>query len=133
MRTVEIRERVVQAISDAKALENLLVGVLADIDGEGDAIQVPRQGRWTAEMTKALYDRASHLVGVRALFEITAEHPNEAVTFTELIRRSGLDERRQRNEHARLSRIAAELFGEKRWPLEAWQSGTPNADGKSEM
>lgn len=43
------------------------------------------------------------------------------MTFSELIAYSGLDAKRQANEHARMSRIAPGLFGSKRWPIENWQ------------
>jgi hypothetical protein len=74
-----------------------------------------------------------HLSGVRALFEITAAHPNEVVTFTALLTHSGLDAQQQRNEHARISRISAKMFGVKKWPIEYWQSSTLNEAGKAEM
>jgi hypothetical protein len=48
------------------------------------------------------------------------------IRFTDLIARSGLDPQQQRNEHGRLSRVATDLFGEKRWPIENWQ-------GRAEM
>ncbi|MET8765916.1 hypothetical protein [Streptomyces sp. NPDC004658] len=59
--------------------------------------------------------------------------PGETVTFTEVLKRSKPDEQRQRNEHARLSRIAAGLFGAKRRPIENWQGGYDANLGKAEM
>lgn len=50
--------------------------------------------------------------------------PGHTVTFTKLIAYSGLDLRQQANEHGRRSRIAAELFCEKRWPIENSEQGT---------
>jgi hypothetical protein len=75
----------------------------------------------------------NHLPGVRALFEATAERSDEKVTFTEILKRSGLPERQQSNEHAALSRISAQLFKEKRWPIENTQGGSDSATSKAEM
>ncbi len=129
----DVRSAVVAALADAGALQKRLAGLLADIDGTASSVLIPRQGRWTEEEVQLLWGEVKHLAGVRALFEVTAERPGETVTFTELIQRSGLDERQQRNEHARLSRVAAELFGAKRWPVENWQGGHDSEKGKAEM
>lgn len=76
---------------------------------------------------------SKHLPGVRALFEVTASHPNDAVTFSRVIAKSGLKDIQQRNEHARLSRISAELFCHKQWPIEAWQGSPKPGNGTAEM
>jgi hypothetical protein len=133
MDTSQLRPTIVQAITDAESLLTRLTAVLADIDGDAESIHLQRQGRWTPEMVATLWPKVTHLDGVRALFTLTAERPDQAITFTELIARSGLPEQQQRNEHARLSRITAELFGEKRWPIENWQGNAPTAGGKAEM
>jgi hypothetical protein len=127
-----IRPTLVEAITDLDTLGNRLKAILADIDGAVASIQIPRQGRWTPEMLAALWPKVSHLDGVCALFEITAERPNETVTFTELVARSGLSDQQQRNEHARLSRVSADLFGQKTWPIENWQGNAPADGGKAE-
>lgn len=67
-----------------------------------------------------------------ALFGETAAHPGETVTFTAVTERSALSSAQQRNEHARMSRIAAGIFGKKRWPIENWQ-GPIGGTGHSEM
>lgn len=128
-----LRSVVVGALADVTALREKLTGLLADIDGTAASVNIPRQGRWTREQVGLLWGKAKHLAGVRALFEVTAGKPGEKVTFTEVLQRSRLDERQQRNEHARLSRIAAELFGAKRWPIENWQSSYDGDKGKAEM
>lgn len=128
-----MRTAVVGALSDVEAVKEKLTGLLAEIDGTASSVSIPRQGLWTKEQVGLLWGRASHLTGVRALFQATAEQAGTTVTFTALTKRSGLDERQQRNEHARLSRIAGELFGEKRWPIENWQGGYNTESGKSEM
>ncbi|MBQ1076648.1 hypothetical protein KBX06_26345 [Micromonospora sp. C31] len=119
--TSPVRTAVVQAIADVEALLERLRGALAAIDGEA-TVDLGRQGIWTRGEVIALWERTRHLPGIRALFEITASRVGERVTFGELIAYSGLDGRQQSNEHARMSRIAAELFGAKRWPIENWQN-----------
>ncbi|WP_433207068.1 hypothetical protein ACQP00_40655 [Dactylosporangium sp. CS-047395] len=121
--TDSARSEVVQAIADAEALVLRLRGVLATMDGE-PTIDLGRQGRWTKGEVAALWERVKHLTGVKALFEITASRPGEQVTFGELLAHSQLDQQQQRNEHARMSRIASELFGAKRWPIENWQGSS---------
>lgn len=118
--TNPVRTAVVQAIADAEALVDRLKGTLAMIDGEA-TVDLGRQGTWTKGEVATLWEKSQHLPGVRALFEVTANHAGERVTFSELIAYSGLDAKQQANEHARMSRIAAELFGGKRWPVENWQ------------
>jgi hypothetical protein len=118
--TNAVRTAVVQAIADAKSLVDRLEGALAMIDGE-ETVDLGRQGTWTKGEVATLWGKCKHLPGVRALFEITASRVGERVTFSELIAHSGLDAKQQSNEHARMSRIAADLFGGKRWPIENWQ------------
>ena len=74
-----------------------------------------------------------HLPGVRALFEATAERPDQKITFTEILQRSRPPERQQSNEHAALSRISAQLLEEKRWPVENSQGSSDSTTGKAEM
>lgn len=128
-----LRSVVVGALADVEALQEKLAGLLADIDGTAESVNIPRQGRWSREQVGLLWEGAKHLAGIRALFEATAAVPGEAVTFTEVLKRSKLDEQQQRNEHARLSRIAAGLFGAKRWPIENWQGSYAANLGKAEM
>ncbi|MCE6999873.1 hypothetical protein LZG04_34425 [Saccharothrix sp. S26] len=128
-----LRTSVTAALEDVERIRTRLHDLLTDLDQSVDAVHLGRQGRWTPEMLAALWENVRHLKGVRALFEITSEHPDQPVTFTALIARSGLPEQQQRNEHARMSRVAADLFGEKRWPIENWQGATPPTGGKAEM
>ena len=121
-----IRETVNNLIVQTSTLLRDLEAFRHDLDG--DAIQVPRQGRWTRPMLAQTWERVHDLPGVRALFEITASRPGQVVTFTELIAHSGLAVKQQGNEHARLSRVTNEMFGEKRWPIENWQ-GSPGPNG----
>ncbi|MEV0982326.1 hypothetical protein [Streptomyces sp. NPDC049915] len=55
------------------------------------------------------------------------------MTFTEILERSKLPERQQSNEHAALSRISAQLFKEKRWPIEDSQGDSDSTTGKAEV
>lgn len=86
-----------------------------------DVVVVHGQGTWRADMLALLWPRVAHLQGVRALFELCAARSPEDVTFAQLVARSGLSERAQANEHARLSRVTGELFTKKTWPIENWQ------------
>ncbi|MFF4547431.1 hypothetical protein ACFY1J_24915 [Streptomyces sp. NPDC001406] len=128
-----LRSAVVAALADLESSKTKLMGVLAQIDGTDTAIDLGRQGLWTKAQIALLWSKVNHLPGVRALFEATAERPDEKLTFSEILQRSGLPERQQSNEHAALSRISAQLFNEKRWPIENSQGGTDSATGKAEM
>jgi hypothetical protein len=126
-----IRAGLQQAIVDNKNALIHLEALLADVDG-ADAVEVPRQGRWTKAAVQQLWDGSKHLPGVVALFEELAAHPGEDVSLDAVRERSGLDEKQQRNEHARMSRVSTSLFGAKRWPFRAWQ-GPAIAGGKAGM
>ncbi|MFF3947153.1 hypothetical protein ACFYYN_20320 [Streptomyces sp. NPDC001902] len=128
-----LRSAVVAALADVESLNVKLTGLLAEIDGTDTAIDLGRQGLWTRAQLALLWSKVNHLPGVRALFEATAEHPDEKVRFTDILQRSGLPERQQSSEHAALSRISGQLFKEKRWPIENSQGGIDNATGKAEM
>ncbi len=128
-----LRAAVVAALADVESLNAKLNGLLAAIDGTDTAVDLGRQGLWTKAQVALLWSKVNHLPGVRALFEATAERPDEKVTFTEILQRSGLPERQQSNEHAALSRISAQLFKGKRWPIENSQGGSDSTTGKAEM
>ncbi|MGJ3558879.1 hypothetical protein ACR6C2_07830 [Streptomyces sp. INA 01156] len=128
-----LRAAAVAALADVESLNAKLNGLLAAIDGTDTAVDLGRQGLWTKAQVALLWSKVNHLPGVRALFEATAEHPDKKVTFTEILQRSGLPERQQSNEHAALSRISAQLFKGKRWPIENSQGGSDSTTGKAEM
>jgi len=71
-------------------------------------------------MLEALYPHIEHLAGALALLDVTAEHAPHAVTYQEVLNRSGLPDQEQRNDHTRLSWATKQLWGHKMWPLE-WQ------------
>jgi hypothetical protein len=131
MESTKLRAAVLDAIKDLETVQQRFVDLLSELDG--DAIQVPRQGRWTKPMLKQLWAEVDHLIGIRTLFGQTAACKGKPVTFTHLLRESHLPEQQQRNEHARMSRVAAELFGEKKWPIENWQGSPSSETGKAEM
>lgn len=106
-------------------IRDLRNDVLAD-EAEGGVVDLGRQGTWRFGMLRELLPRIEHLSGVMALFDLTAERSPEVVTFSEVLERSGLPERRQSGDHSRLSWVSRRLFGEKAWPLECWQA----ADGE---
>ena len=121
-----IRETLNAMLTQAEGLVQDLRTLRDELDD--DAVQIPRQGRWTRLMLAQTWDRVHELSGVRALFELTASRPGQVVTYNEVLQRSGLSTKQQGNEHARLSRVTAEMFGEKRWPIENWQ-GSPGPNG----
>jgi len=126
-----IRTGLQSCINDLDTARARAVALLEDLDGS-DAMEVPRQGRWTKAPLSQLWDKVRHLPGIVALFAETAAHPGEAVTFSAVTAHSGLSSMQQRNEHARMSRVTAEIFGTKRWPIENWQ-GPAGPTGHSEM
>lgn len=77
--------------------------------------------------------RGSGICPEFALFEACASRPDEMVRYRDVLAASGLDAVQQKNEHARLSRITGELFGDKRWPIENWQGSPVEAGGPAEM
>jgi hypothetical protein len=127
----KLRSAVLDAITDLDTVRQRFTDLLAELDG--DAIQVPRQGHWTKSMVRQLWPKVEHLNGIQALFRVTAANAGKSVIFTQLIQQSHLTEQQQRNEHARMSRITAELFGEKKWPIENWQGSPSGETRKAEM
>jgi hypothetical protein len=75
---------------------------------------------WYQGMLVELYPHISHLAGVVALLDETAEYAPDYVTYAQVKARSGLSDREQRNAHAALTRTSVSVFGHKTWPL-AWQ------------
>ncbi|MEU0985576.1 hypothetical protein [Streptomyces sp. NPDC005953] len=132
MDNLKLRTAVVAALADVESVKAKLTSLLTEIEGT-ETVDLGRQGRWTKAQVALVWSRVDHLPGVQALFAATAERPDEKVTFTEIIERSGLAERQQANEHAALSRISAQLFQEKRWPIENSQGSIDSATGKAEM
>jgi hypothetical protein len=124
-----IRSAVVEAVASLDVLRGRFTDLLAALDGQDDGIQVPGQGRWTKDRVAALWEGVHHLQGARALFEVTAAHANEAVSFEQVRSASGLTAQEQRNHHARITRVAAKVCGETRWPIQSWQSAA-GPDGK---
>jgi len=127
----EIRAAVVDALEGLNATTARLSALLEELDG-GEGVQVPRQGRWTRNKLQTFWTSVEHLPGVQALFATTAARPNETVTFNDVLARSGLGELQQRSEHARMTRIAKELFNDKCWPIENFQ-GPPTAAHGAQM
>lgn len=127
-----MRDVVASLLDEVEAMTTRLRPVLSELDST-DAIQVPRQGSWTKALIDRLWGHVDHLPGVRALFEATAARPNEVVSFDQILQRSGLSKRQQRNEHARLSRVASELFREKRGPIQNRQGPVRETTGRAEM
>lgn len=83
-------------------------------------IEVAGQGVYTKRTLKHHWDRAKHLPGIHALFELTASRAGEWVPFADVVQESGLAPVQQRNEHSRMTAVSVKLFGEPRWPIEWW-------------
>ena len=112
------------------AIEQMLCDLRNDIaadDGpaeEGVTVS-ERQGVWKRSDLEALLPLIEHLPGALALLDVTAEHAPHAVTYRDVLDRSGLSDQEQRNDHTRLSWATKKLFPEgKRWPLD-WQRRAP--------
>jgi hypothetical protein len=104
-------------------LRELRNHVLADDSPAEEAVTVSeRQGEWKRSDLEGLYPLIERLPGALALLDVTAEHAPHAVTYQEVLHRSGLSDQEQRNDHTRLSWATKRLFfpGGKRWPLD-WQ------------
>lgn len=104
-------------------LHDLRNEVLAEDGPTEETVKVSeRQGTWKRSDLEALYPLIEHLPGALALLDVTAEHSPQPVTYQEVLRRSGLPDQQQRNDHTRLSWATKKLFidGGKRWPLD-WQ------------
>lgn len=133
MDNARTRAAVMDLIEGLDTLREQATVLLQEIDGTRTSVDLGRQGIWTMEQVEAFWEGVKHLPGACAMLEITAEEPGQQVTFRRLTERSGLSDEQQRNEHARMSRVSAKLFGAKRWPIENWQSSSINASGKAEM
>jgi hypothetical protein len=110
------------------AMEQLLHDLRADVlktEATTEEIaQVPGQGAWRRQMLVDLLPQVEHLRGVVTLLDLTAEKAPEAVAYQDVLERSGLSEQQQRNEHARLTKLATALFGRRTWPVQAWQQAS---------
>lgn len=106
-------------------LRDLRNDVLAD-EQDAETVDMGRQGTWSYSDLRALYPSIEHVAGVTALFDLAAERSPEIVTFREVLARSGLTEREQGSDHARLTWTAKRVLGRKAWPVDNWQA----ADGE---
>lgn len=117
------------------AIEQMLCDLRNDIGSDDspaeEGVMVSeRQGVWKRSDLEALLPRIEHLPGALALLDVTAERAPHAVTYRELLDRSGLSDQEQRNDHTRLSWATKQIFPEgKRWPLD-WQQGTAMSPGE---
>lgn len=117
MDPTDFRQAIVVAFEDADRMRQHLTALLAQLDGGDEAVVVPGQGTFTRSGFVTLANNVAHLRGVRALFDVTSERAGETVLFSEVTARSGLSDKRQGNEHARMSRIASDLFNQRIWPV----------------
>lgn len=105
-------------------LEDLRADVLTAEEAEGmeDVVEIPRQGTWSLRMVEDLYPHVEHRPGIMALLDLTATRSPHDVAYRDVLVRSGLTDREQRNDHARLSWISSRLLGKKTWPIECQQA-----------
>ena len=132
MDPTNFRQAIVVALDDTNRVTQHLTALLAQIDGGDEAVVVPGQGTFTRSGFVTLVNNVAHLDGIRALFDVTAEHAGQTVLFSEVTARSGLSPKQQGNEHARMSRVASDLFGQRIWPVTCWQ-GPVAESGVAEM
>lgn len=126
MSNAALMSTVASALEKLGAVQAELEAVMAQMDSE--PFKVAGQGVYTKHTLKEQWDRTKHLPGVQALFEVTASKAGEWVAFSDLLARSGLSPVQQRNEHARLTAVGVQIFGERRWPIEYW---TRKSEGRS--
>jgi hypothetical protein len=107
-------------------LQDMRSEILADETGADEVVQVPRQGAWRRQMLTELYPHIEHLKGVLALLDATAERAPEEVSYEEIKRRSGLNDRQQRSNHSALTRTANQILGQKTWPV-TWRQTSDGA------
>jgi hypothetical protein len=107
-------------------LRDLRTDVMTEDSGAEEAVEVPGQGTWRRSMLADLRPDLQHLRGVVALLDLAAERAPQQVTYKEVLARSGLSDREQRNDHTRLSWATKRRWGAKTWPVE-WQQA---ADGE---
>lgn len=101
-------------------LRDLRNDVLTDDRSADEMVEIPGQGTWRRSMLVELRPQIQHLPGAVALLDLAAERAPQQVTYGEVLARSGLSDREQRNDHTRLSWMTKKLFGAKTWPVE-WQ------------
>ena len=104
-------------------LRDLRNDVLTDDRGADEMVEIPGQGTWRRSMLVELRPKIHHLRGVVALLDLAAERAPQQVTYADVLARSGLSDREQRNDHTRLSWVTKKLFGKKKWPVEWQQAG----------
>jgi hypothetical protein len=105
-------------------LDELVAEFRASLRDTTEVVFVPRNGAWEKSMIEWLRPRIAHFAGVVALFDLAAERAGQVVHYKDVVARAALSEQQVRNELAALSRLVREEYGEKRWPLEAWQSSS---------
>jgi hypothetical protein len=104
-------------------LQDLRSDILSDDAVSDEVVQVPGQGEWRRSMLAKLYPYVENSRGVVTLFDMLAERAPEPATYHEVLRKTGLADRQQRNEHAALTRSSVKLFSERTWPI-AWRQAS---------
>lgn len=126
-----IRTALSDAVADLEGLRRRLGRLQELLDGN-EVVDLGPLGLWTKTDAFRLWDRSTHLSGVRAHFQVLAEKAAEWVGFSDVTERSGLSGQQQMTENARLSRVSRDLFAEKRLPFESRQ-GTHPVTRREEM
>lgn len=87
-----------------------------------EAVDVPRQARWTRRMIEQLKKAVTRYPGAFAVLDAAAALPDEPVRLDTVAQDSGIPVRQIAAELGAMSKLARRLFGGRKiWPMEVWQ------------
>jgi hypothetical protein len=115
-------------VMDSVTVSIIRAGSAPDEVYDGPVAEVPGNGRWTPGMVRHLVSQLSYDHLVQAVDLIATRAPKE-IRYDEVLRLmygaspSKEESHQLRSELGALSRTTRRLFGEKRWPFTAKQSG----------
>jgi hypothetical protein len=80
------------------------------------------QPPWTRAEIELIRPEMKRLRGAVALLDLAAEHADEVVTYSQVIKRSGLERNELRAQLSAMTKAIRRALGSKaKWPLHAWQ------------
>ena len=98
-----------------------LVGYLEQ--AEGPIVSVPDNGEWSERMVRALQGELGRHPGARAVGDEVADKPGQLVSLAEVAERKKIKKQNISNDLNGMSWTCKRLFGSKRWPFRAVQTG----------
>lgn len=117
--TVTLEAGTVLVATPAALVEQVvtLIAAHGSLASSEDYVDIPEQGRWTAEMVEALAE-AMHYPLAEQLITECAARPGEWVDKKAVDNDDHDTAIQLRNELGAMSKAAKRLFGKKMWPLE---------------